>query len=355
MRHWSECRRGWLNMIMPRVSVIIPVYNAEKYLRACLDSVVKQTLKDIEVICVDDGSADGSAAILAERAAKDARVRVLTQANAGQGAARNRGLEMARGEYVYFMDADDELGERDALSRLAAEMDRGRLDVLFFDAETRVDEGVRFRNGRIRAEDYIRRHDYPGVSDGREMLAAFLGNREYTVSPCLMMLRRSLVEAAGLRFPEERLFYEDNIFMSQVMLAAKRAGHRPWRLYVRKVHEGSTVTSAPTPRHLRGCLACYIDADALVARGGWDRRTRRLLKDRRTQYALHVVRMVRRMGLSCDELQREMSDGERKAFSRLMDWNPILRTLTAAWCCYKDNGMIYTFRRILIGKKEQAS
>lgn len=336
-----------------KVSVVIPVFNAAPYLCGCLDSVLNQTLKDIEIICIDDGSTDGSAAILAEYEGRG-RVRVVTQANAGQGAARNRALELAQGEYVYFMDADDELGERDALSLLAAEMDRNRLDVLFFDAETRMDEGVRFRNGRIRAEDYIRRHDYPDVYDGKGMLAAFLRNREYTVSPCLMLLRRGFVEAAGLRFPEERLFYEDNIFMSRVMLAAKRAGHRPWRLYIRKVHEGSTVTSAPTPRHLRGYLACYIDADALVARGGWDRRTRGLLKDRRTQYALHVVRMARRMGLSGDELRREMSDDERKAFSRLMDWNPILRTLTAAWCCYKDNGMIYTLRRILFGRRECA-
>ena len=336
-----------------RVSVVIPVFNAAPYLCGCLDSVLNQTLNDIEVICIDDGSTDGSGVILAERAAKDARVRVLTQANAGQGAARNRGLETAQGEYVYFMDADDELAAPDALARLAAEADRDRLDVLFFDAETRVDEGVRFRNGTVRAKYYIRLRDYSVVRTGRELFAALLENREYNVSPCLMLLRRCFVETAALRFPEARVFYEDNIFMSRVMLAAERAGHRPWRLYIRKVHEGSTVTSAPTTRHLRGYLACYMDADALVTRKGLDRRTRKLLKSRRIQYALHVVRMVRRMGLSGEELQCAMSDDERKAFSRLMNWNPILRTLTAAWCCYQDNGMTYTIRRVLFGRVEQ--
>ena len=89
---------------MPKVSVIIPVYNVEKYLRACLDSVVNQTFRDIEIICVDDGSTDGSGAILDEYAAKDSRMRVIRQANAGAGAARNAGLDVATGEYVFFAD-----------------------------------------------------------------------------------------------------------------------------------------------------------------------------------------------------------------------------------------------------------
>ena len=92
---------------MSEVSVIIPVYNVEKYLRACLDSVVNQTLRDIEVICVDDGSTDGSPAILAEYAAKDPRVKVLTQPKSNAGAARNAGMSIATGEYLGFVDADD--------------------------------------------------------------------------------------------------------------------------------------------------------------------------------------------------------------------------------------------------------
>ena len=93
--------------MVPFVSVIIPVYNAEKYLRECLDSVVNQTLREIEIICVDDGSTDSSPAVLAEYAARDPRVRVLTQENAGVGPARNAGIRAARGEFVAFLDPDD--------------------------------------------------------------------------------------------------------------------------------------------------------------------------------------------------------------------------------------------------------
>lgn len=91
----------------PKVSVIIPVYNVEKYLRECLDSVLGQTLKDIEVICVDDGSTDSSLDILREYKQKDSRVKVLTQPNTNAGAARNNGIRHARGKFYSFLDSDD--------------------------------------------------------------------------------------------------------------------------------------------------------------------------------------------------------------------------------------------------------
>ena len=90
-----------------KVSVIIPVYNVEKYLRECIDSILNQTLHELELICVDDGSTDGSLEILQTYEKKDNRVTVLTQHNQGAGAARNKGLQIAKGEYLSFLDADD--------------------------------------------------------------------------------------------------------------------------------------------------------------------------------------------------------------------------------------------------------
>ncbi|MCI8407599.1 MAG: glycosyltransferase family 2 protein [Oscillospiraceae bacterium] len=91
----------------PMVSVVIPVYNIEEHLRQCLDSVAVQTLGDIEIICVDDGSTDSSAKILDEYAEKDVRFHVIHQENAGPGSARNRGMEEAAGRYLIFLDSDD--------------------------------------------------------------------------------------------------------------------------------------------------------------------------------------------------------------------------------------------------------
>ncbi|MBE6427479.1 MAG: glycosyltransferase [Planctomycetaceae bacterium] len=95
--------------IMPLISIIIPVFNAEKYLTECLDSVRGQTLEDVEILCVNDGSTDQSGTICDRYAAEDPRFRVIHQKNAGQSAARNRGLELALGKYVMFVDADDTL------------------------------------------------------------------------------------------------------------------------------------------------------------------------------------------------------------------------------------------------------
>lgn len=118
-----------------KVSVIIPVYNAERYLKQCLDSVVNQTLKDIEIICVDDGSTDNSAAILKEYAKKDKRISVLTQKNLFAGAARNSGMEKAAGKYYAFWDCDDYF-EPEALETLYRKCEKEQADICLCGAYT---------------------------------------------------------------------------------------------------------------------------------------------------------------------------------------------------------------------------
>jgi len=91
----------------PKVSVIIPVYNEEPYLRQCLDSVVNQILQDIEIICIDDGSTDDSAEILREYSYRDLRIKLLIRENQRQSSARNNSLNVAKGEFIIFLDSDD--------------------------------------------------------------------------------------------------------------------------------------------------------------------------------------------------------------------------------------------------------
>lgn len=141
---------------MLKVSVIIPVYNVEAYLRECLDSVLNQTLRDIEIICVDDGSTDGSAAILAEYAARDSRVRIVTQKNAGAGAARNAGLALAKGEWLSFLDADD-VFDGNMLSDMVAAGENGKADVV---ACTEIKRGDIFRRWRGWAWDKIFKREF---------------------------------------------------------------------------------------------------------------------------------------------------------------------------------------------------
>ncbi len=91
----------------PKISAIIPVYNSQQYLKNCLDSILNQDLQELELICVNDGSSDNSLNILNDYAKKDSRIKILNQQNQGQGAARNKGIKAAKGEYLIFVDSDD--------------------------------------------------------------------------------------------------------------------------------------------------------------------------------------------------------------------------------------------------------
>ncbi|MCL2144785.1 MAG: glycosyltransferase [Endomicrobia bacterium] len=127
--HLTDFQKQLLEMI--KVSVIIPVYNAEKYLKQCLDSVINQTFKDIEIICVNDGSADGSLEILKEYEKEDSRIKIIDQKNQGAGAARNNGLNAAKGQYVYFLDGDDFI-ELNALEILYEKTSSAKADIAMF-------------------------------------------------------------------------------------------------------------------------------------------------------------------------------------------------------------------------------
>lgn len=117
------------NSDTPKVSLLVPICNVERYLRECLDSAVTQSLKDIEIICINDGSTDSSPDIIREYMARDERVKMIDKANSGYGDSMNRGLEMARGEYVGILESDDFMFE-DSLQKLVAKADAEHADVV---------------------------------------------------------------------------------------------------------------------------------------------------------------------------------------------------------------------------------
>lgn len=326
-----------------KLSVIVPVYNAEPYLAAALESVLSQTLRDLEVICVDDGSTDGSAAALADITVRDPRVRVLTQANAGQGAARNRGLELARGEFVYFMDADDELVGPDEFAYLIGESERESLDMLFFDAETRVDAGAVC--AQVNAGDYIRTRDYSKVWSGPDLFAALCAHRDYTVSPCLVIARRDFLRRNGIRFAEG-VIHEDNVFMLRAILSATRASHRPRRAYVRCVHAGTTMTKPLSVRNLRGYVACYLDGQEWLAENDYPCHVRQAIVGRLIRYRLQIGKIARTLTSSEPDFACGLTDAEHAVVQSVLRRNRLSEMVVAVWFCLQDRGPGYTFGRI---------
>ena len=168
---------------MPEVSVIIPIYNTAAYLRKALDSICDQTLKELEIILIDDGSTDGSRGIIEEYAERDARIRWYAQPNQGLSVARNRGLLHATGKYIYFMDSDDML-DTQALQRCHDLCRRKELDFVFFDAEP-LAESADSRN----IPHYGRKGKIDeSVHSGIEMLDYELDNRLFLTSVCLCLV-----------------------------------------------------------------------------------------------------------------------------------------------------------------------
>jgi len=168
--HFIEKQQGDLINLkkIPRVSVIIPVYNVENHLEDCLDSVVNQTLKEIEVICVNDGSTDGSLDILEKFAEKDQRITIMDQENRGAGAARNKGLEIARGEYLSFLDADD-FFEPDMLEKAFNYSWKNSLDITVYRVKTFDNRTSKVRNINydirkkyLPKKDVFNYNDFPG-------------------------------------------------------------------------------------------------------------------------------------------------------------------------------------------------
>lgn len=149
---------------LPKVSVIVPVYNVEKYLSECLESLINQTLSDIEIICVNDGSTDDSRNVLERYAASDKRIAVVNQTNKGLSAARNSGVKTARGRYLYFLDSDDFI-DRNALEYLYQEAEKYRLDILYFDGVS-VWERSKFQSEIYAVDICVRNKEFGGTIRG---------------------------------------------------------------------------------------------------------------------------------------------------------------------------------------------
>lgn len=223
---------------MVKVSIIIPVYNAEKYLAECLDSILNQSLTDIEVVCVNDGSTDGSLAILEDFAKKDDRIKIISIENSGAGHARNVGLDNIQGEYFYFMDADDFIRLDTLEESYNASKDKS-LEMLMFPLINYDDEKEEFFNSKY--------YDMKDLSEyvGDDVFAYDdVGDLIFkiAVSPVNKLYKTEFIKRFDVRFPEGTIF-EDNIFFWNAFLNAKRVLFVKKYYYNRRIHHSSVMSS----------------------------------------------------------------------------------------------------------------
>jgi len=228
------------------VSVVIPVYNVERFLRPCVDSVLGQTFQCLEIILVNDGSTDGSPAICDEYAAADPRIRVIHQENRGLSCARNRGLDVAQGEYVYFLDSDDRITEN-AIQKLLNRAESENLEVLLFEGGVIDEDGERVPSARVRAGTY----DKGG--SGRTLFAELKRDRDYRANVQLLFIRQRFLQKIGLVF-YEGILHEDEPFTFLLLMQCAHCGYLPERLLYKRRRAGSIMRTPQTEKNVEGCL-----------------------------------------------------------------------------------------------------
>lgn len=220
-----------------KVSIVVPVYNVEKYLEQCVDSLLAQTIDSKEIILVDDGSTDSSGKLCDAYAEKNACVRVIHKQNGGLGSARNAGVKHVTGEYLYFIDSDDWL-ETDALETLYAAAKRDDLDIVLFGARAVFDQPA----GETRQADisYERHADLNIVRTGADSLKRTMAANDYQTSVCLRLYRTAYYRDKGFRFDETVIHEDEDVgFLSYIQ--ASRVEIFSERYYMRRVHSGSIM------------------------------------------------------------------------------------------------------------------
>ena len=221
---------------MVKVSVIMPVYNAGDYLRQACGSILNQTFQDIELVCVDDGSTDDSLLILNDIASKDSRVKVFHQENRGGGAARNFALGHISGEYLYFMDADDNV-KAELFEDLIPKMEKENLDFIIFSAINLASD-----TGELFKSPYYSMSKLKNFGEGKVFGFDDLGDLifDISVTPWCKLYNTQFVLKSGAKFLENSIFH-DNQFFWEVLFNAKRMTFVDGYYYIRRKHSASST------------------------------------------------------------------------------------------------------------------
>lgn len=257
---------------MSKVSIILPIYNVEKHLHRCMDSLLNQTLEDIEIIMVDDGSPDNCPQMCDEYAKKDNRVKVVHKENAGLGFARNSGLEVAKGEYIAFVDSDDYVG-LNMYKTLYDRAEADKCDAVFCGFRTEVTQSKWVYSDEVDADKLWRGKDVQLFM--LDMIASGAGvktERLYQISVWHSIYKRSIIEENYLRFVSEReVVSEDIPFQVDFLFKANTVAYIKETFYSYCLN-GTSLTATLKPekyaryKQLRVCLLAKSSDAEYVSR-----------------------------------------------------------------------------------------
>ncbi len=242
------------NINKPKVSIIIPVYNTEHFVEEAIMSVLNQTLTEIEVIVVNDGSTDDSLEVIKKLADTDPRIKVFSQKNQGQSVARNLGLSIAKGEYIYFMDSDDIISNNTfeiCYDKCISE----NLDFVFFDAESFSNNNITLpisynRIGKVNTQ----------IDTGINKINQLIEARGYSASVCLLFIKHDYIASLSLNFLPG-IIHEDQLFTAKLYTQARRVAYIPETFFHRRLRPDSVMTKQYTIFNVKNY---FIVVDELI-------------------------------------------------------------------------------------------
>lgn len=292
-----------------KVSIIVPIYKVEKYLAECVDSLLCQTYRDLEIILVDDGSPDACGEICDNYRERDERIKVLHKENGGQSSARNAGLGLATGEYVLFMDSDDYL-PRNAVEILVGNI--GDLDFVHA-------YGLNFADDRKlskeREASTVKKYTYSGVYQGHVLLKELLTHNDYVAGVPHYLYRRSFLTENHLTF-YEGIIHEDEEFTARAFLLSEKCAVLPLVLYMHRVREDSTMGQRIAFKNTNGMYHAIRSLISYDEESQWSKKFGNC-------FCLMLTRLVKeyyaRLAASVDRNAKESKQQTRELESVLKD------------------------------------
>jgi glycosyltransferase involved in cell wall biosynthesis len=227
------------------ISVIVPVYNVEKYIRKCVDSICNQTYKDLEIILVDDGSTDNSGNICDEYKAKDSRIKVVHKNNGGLSDARNAGIEIAKGGYIAFIDSDDYIHER------MYEVLMNNLEMT--NSDISACEFV-YKNENINEENILEIENLE-IYSGKDVISLLWTDNVRTVVQWNKVYKKCIFDT--IRYPIGR-YHEDTFAIHHILSKCSKIVFTNQKLYYYVQHENS-IMSVPSRKRIDDVEAAYVD------------------------------------------------------------------------------------------------
>ena len=223
----------------PKISVIIPVYNVEKYLRQCLESIIEQTFRDFEVVLIDDGSKDSSGLICEEYTIKDSRFKTIHKENGGVSSARNEGIKASQGEWLYFCDSDDVVnkdGLRIFFENISKEKD---IDLVVASFDIVKDNKIQ-QKSRIQEDVYFQPVDYAKI-----LFTSY--NREYQGYLWCKLFKAEIIKRNNLFFDTKVFYNEDRLFITEYLTKTERnVLYTPMPVYKYLIRETGAMNSFDT-------------------------------------------------------------------------------------------------------------